>query len=133
MYDKDIALEILRQIHNSSQTILKRFQTIKSPEDFTCSDAGLEKLDAICMQLIAIGESLKNLDKVTENSLLVNYPQIEWKKAKGMRDIITHHYFDLNAEAIYEVCQQHIEALGQTIQKIISNLSKTEKMGERLD
>ena len=64
MYDKKLALEILRQMYSSVQTVLKRFQPITSPEDFTSSDAGLEKLDAICMQLITIGESLKNLDKV---------------------------------------------------------------------
>lgn len=61
----------------------------------------MEKLDAICMQLIAIGEALKNLDKITNDSLLPNYPQIDWKKVKGMRDIISHHYFDIDAEAIY--------------------------------
>ncbi|MBW1649642.1 MAG: DUF86 domain-containing protein [Deltaproteobacteria bacterium] len=122
MYDKEFSLEILRRLDSSIETIIKRFEPIISPENFTCSDAGLEKLDAICMQLIAIGEGLKNLDKVTNNSLLPNYPEIEWKKIKGMRDIITHHYFDLNAEAIYEVCQNHIEQLRHTIKKIISEL-----------
>ena len=77
MYDKELALEILSQILKSTQTILKRFDPIKSPDDFTAQDSNLEKLDAICMQLIAIGESLKNLDKVTNNSLLPQYPNIE--------------------------------------------------------
>jgi len=40
---------------------------MKSSDDFLVSEPGLEKLDAICMQLIAIGESLKNLDKITNN------------------------------------------------------------------
>jgi uncharacterized protein with HEPN domain len=44
----------------------------------------MEKLDAICMQLIAIGESLKHLDKITHKSLLPNYPRIEWKKVNGV-------------------------------------------------
>ena len=83
----------------------------------------MEKLDAICMQLIAIGESLKNLDKVTKSSLLKNYQQVDWKKTKGMRDIISHHYFDLNAEAIFDVCKNHIERLSHTIEKIIKDHS----------
>ena len=58
----------------------------------------MEKLDAISMQLIAIGEALKNLDKITAESLLPNYSQIDWKKVKGMRDIISHHYFDIDSE-----------------------------------
>jgi len=36
----------------------------------------MEKLDAICMQLIAIGESLKDIDKITGGSLLTAYPEI---------------------------------------------------------
>jgi uncharacterized protein with HEPN domain len=122
MYDKELAIEILHQIYQSSRTILKRFQPIKSCDDFTGSDSGMEKLDAICMQLITIGESLKNLDKVTSNTLLPNYPQIEWKKVKGMRDIITHHYFDLNAESVYDVCVNHIEALAEVIKKMINEI-----------
>ena len=43
--------------------------------------------------LIAIGESLKNLDKITGGSLLAKYPEVDWKGAKGARDIISHHYF----------------------------------------
>jgi len=39
----------------------------------------MEKLDSICMQLIAIGEGFKNLDKVTDHSLLPRYPEVDWK------------------------------------------------------
>jgi uncharacterized protein with HEPN domain len=123
MYDKELALEILSQILKSTQTILKRFEPINSPDDFTASDSNLEKLDAICMQLIAIGESLKNLDKVTDNTLLPQYPQIEWKKAMALRDIISHHYFDLNAEAIYDVCENHIDILTRTVRQIVKDLT----------
>lgn len=35
------------------------------------------------MKLIAIGESLKNLDKITKSMLLIKYPEIDWKAAKG--------------------------------------------------
>ena len=122
MYDKDLALELLKQIYNSTKIIKMRFEPIKSTADFVKTDTGLEKLDAICMQLIAIGESLKNLDKITDHSLLPNYPHIEWTKIKGMRDIITHHYFDLNAEAIYDVCQNHIDILSATINQMINDI-----------
>ena len=76
-YDRDLALEILYQILRSAQTILKRFEPIQSADDFVKSEAGLEKLDAICMQLIAIGEGLKNVDKITADALLTKYPQID--------------------------------------------------------
>jgi len=50
------------------------------------------------MLLIAIGESLKNIDKMTDGELLLKYPTIKWKKAMAVRDVISHHYFDLDAE-----------------------------------
>jgi len=123
MHDKELAVEILEQIYHSTEKIQKRFEPISSPDDFTHSAEGQEKLDAICMQLITIGESLKNLDKVTENSLLPSYPEVEWKKAMALRDIISHHYFDINVEAIFEVCETHIGSLAETIKRIIKDLS----------
>ncbi len=122
MYDLDLALHILEQIRKSAQTILERFEPIRSTNDFTDSPRGMEKLDSICMQLIALGESLKNLDKVTGGELLEKYPRIDWKKAKGLRDIITHHYFDVNADAIFNVCKTKIPLLNEVILKIIKDL-----------
>jgi uncharacterized protein with HEPN domain len=70
------------------------------------------------MQLIIIGESLKNFDKVTSKEMLSKYPEINRKRVMGMRDIITHHYFDVDAEAIFDVCKNHISTLKKTISKI---------------
>ena len=123
MYDKELALEILSQIYQASQTILERFKPVKSISDFTDSPAGMEKFDSICMLLSAIGEALKNLDKTTNKTLLPRYPQVDWKKAKGLRDIISHQYFDINVEAIYNVCKNNIPELAQTINRIIRELS----------
>jgi uncharacterized protein with HEPN domain len=123
MYDRELVLTILGQIYQAAQTILKRFEPVKTVNDFTDSPAGMEKLDSVCMLLIAIGEALKNLDKTTNQSLLPRYPQVDWKKAKGMRDIISHHYFETDAEVIYDVCKNHIPELAQTINRMIRGLS----------
>lgn len=122
MYDVDLVKEILHQILWASQTIARRFVSIPSPVDFTSSEAGREKLDAICMQLIAIGEGVKNLDKVTSGMLLPQYPQIEWKRIMGMRDVLSHQYFDLDADIVYAVCANRIKALEQTIQNMIAHI-----------
>jgi uncharacterized protein with HEPN domain len=123
MYDMELVLTILGQIYQAAQTIVKRFEPVKTVSDFTDSPAGMEKLDSICMLLIAIGEALKNLDKTTNKSLLPRYPQVDWKKAKGMRDIISHHYFETDADVIYDVCKNHVPELAQSINKMIRELS----------
>ena len=114
--------EILQQIYHAIELILKRFGSIKTINDFTNTPEGMEKLDSICMQLIVIGEGLKNFDKVTDSSILYQYSQIEWKKIKGLRDIITHHYIDINAEAIYEICKNKIPLLKETVKAILKSI-----------
>ena len=121
-YDRELVLEILTQIFDAIRKIKQRVGPINSAEDFTNSDKGMEKLDSICMQLIAVGESLKNLDKITSKKVLSNYPEIDWKKVMGMRDIISHHYFDVDAEAIFDVCENHIDKLGNAIKKIMNEV-----------
>ncbi len=122
MYDRELVIEILKNISWSLEQVTKRFQTIQSSDDFIKEDIGLEKLDSICMQLINIGEALKQIDKLTNSKLLSNYPDIDWKKAKGMRDIITHHYFDIDAEIVYAVCSEHIPDMMRVISKIIADI-----------
>ena len=88
MYDKELACHIIEQVLQSSKTITARFEPVQTVDDFTDTPGGMEKFDSICMLLITIGESLKNLDKVTNGELLLKYPEIEWKKVKELRDII---------------------------------------------
>ena len=62
------------------------------------------------------------MKKKTPDPQLLKYPQVEWKKAKGLRDIITHHYADINAEAIFDICQNKIGILAKTIKKILEDI-----------
>lgn len=125
MYDIELVKEILHQILWSGQTITRRFASITSPEDFVVSEEGLEKLDAICMQLITVGENVKNLDKVTKGELLPRYPQIEWKRVMGIRDVLSHHYFDLDAEIVYSVCESHMEELIRAVRRMLTELEQS--------
>jgi len=121
MYDKKLIQEIIRQTIKASETVLVRFASITAVNDFTESDEGMIKLDSICMLLIAIGEALKNIDKITDNQLLNRYPEINWKGAKSMRDIISHHYFDIDAEIIFQVCDTKIDKLRETLVTMLSD------------
>lgn len=124
MFDKNFIMEIIEQILASIEKIERRFININSSDDFLDSDEGLDMLDSICMQLIAIGESVKNIDKITHSRLLINYPEVDWKGVKGVRDIISHHYFDLDAEAIFNICDKKIEPLAQILNVIVNDLKK---------
>ena len=124
MYDKELVLDILEQIIEAIAIIQERCTFASCQNDFMDSKEGQEKLDSICMKLIAVGESLKSLDKITDKKLLVAYPQIEWKKIKGIRDFISHHYFDLDAEVIFGICKNNISDLLAVLQQMQNDLEK---------
>ncbi|MDD5091791.1 MAG: DUF86 domain-containing protein [Candidatus Wallbacteria bacterium] len=126
MSDHALAGIILNQISKAAGTILTRFSAVPSSDDFTSTPEGREKLDSICMLLIVIGESLKNLDKVTNSELLVKYSDVDWKKAMGMRDILTHHYSDVNPEAVFNTCRDKIPLLLAAIRRISADMVEHE-------
>lgn len=80
------------------------------------------KLDSICMKLTAVGESIKNLDKITNKELLVKYPEIPWKNVMGIRDIIVHHYFDVDADEIFRICKEDLPQLYEIIIRMINEM-----------
>ena len=120
---KSIALDILEDIHSAIERLEERTKRIHSVDDFLGSSEGMVLLDATCMLLIAIGESLKNLDKTTDGLLLPTYPSIPWKNIKGMRDIIAHHSFDIDADQILWIVKNEISPLKIAIEFFIKELS----------
>ncbi|WP_251621242.1 DUF86 domain-containing protein [Odoribacter lunatus] len=122
MSDTLMAFHTLKLICNSLEQILKRCSDIHNVNDFLLTESGTMKLDSICMKLTAIGECIKNLDKITDKKLLVDYPEIPWKNIMGIRDIIVHHYFDIDADEIFRICKKDIPQLLQVIRKMINDL-----------
>jgi uncharacterized protein with HEPN domain len=101
----------------------KTFARGSDVSDFTDTPSGVEKMDSVCMQLIVIGEAIKKLDKITDGSLLSTYREVDWRKAAGMRDILTHHYADIDPNAVFYTCRDKIPVLNKTIRRIIADIS----------
>ena len=110
-----IVLHTLDQIELAIGRLQERTKNIRSVDDFLSTPGGMEKLDAACMVLIAIGESIKNLDKVSEGKLLPTYPSIPWKKVMGIRDIMAHHYFEVDADVVFGVISKELDPLKKAI------------------
>lgn len=122
MFDRVLVLSILTQIYDALEKIATRAAQIRSADDFTDSPAGMERLDGICMLFMAIGEALKNVDRITGGALLSQYPEIDWKGAIGFRDIIAHQYFDIDAEQVFWICAHEVGPLSAAIKNMIEEL-----------
>lgn len=126
MFDTILVKEILCQIKDALEKIARRTSKISCANDFTDTPEGMEKLDGVCMLFMAVGEPLKKIDKMTSGSLLPRYPEIDWKGAIGFRDIIAHHYFDIDAEQVFWICSHHIGPLLKTMNQMILDLDRIE-------
>ena len=122
MCKSQIIESLLKKIFQTVERILANSETITSPSFYLLTPSGMERLESTCMLLIAIGEGVKCVDKLTDKKLLSFYPEMDWKGVMGMRDIIAHHYFDLDAEIVYDVIKHDLPKLKDVLQQIIDDL-----------
>jgi len=112
---------MLQKIQKALTTIEKRFRQVPDADYFQ-TEVGEERLDGICMLLEAVGESFSQIDKLSNKTFLSRYPEISWKRIIGLRHIIAHHYFDIDAEAVFNNCRDHLPPLLETVQRMIKDL-----------
>lgn len=120
MYDRSLLLELFIEIEEAIRRIERRFADIHSPEDFISNDNGLDRLDGISMMLISISENVKRIEKHSGADFLNRYPDIPWSSIKGIRNILAHDYFNIDAEEIYKICSSDLEVLKQVLTRMRS-------------
>jgi len=124
MYKSLMTLHVLELIKSSLLEVEKRSAKISEPNDFLTSESGVILMDSICMKLSAVGESVKNLDKITNHDLLSQYPEIPWKNVMGVRDFIVHHYFEVDADVIFDICKNDVPVLLDVLVRMIDDLRR---------
>jgi uncharacterized protein with HEPN domain len=122
--DKEAIIDMLQQLAETLERVQWSFSMVPEPDFFYASMEGQDKLDAIGMKLLAIGELLKKIDKKTNKSLLVQYAGIDWTGFIGLRDVIAHDYYNLNPVKIFDICTNEIAPLLVAIKQIIAELEK---------
>ena len=127
MYKKDHVVHLLQKIKQTLERIIANSKEIDSYQYYYLTPAGMERLESTCMLLIAVGESIKGIDKLTNKELLTQFPEVDWKGAMGIRDIIAHHYFDLDAEIVYNVVKKNLPDMLATINSILEFVVSSEE------
>ena len=122
MHDEELLYYSLKRIASTIERIINNSQAIDDSQYYVLSPAGMERLESTCMLLLAIGESIKGIDKMTRKQRLPNYPEVDWKGAMGIRDIIAHHYFDIDESIVFDVVKNKLPGMLETINKMIEEL-----------
>ena len=76
--------------------------------------------DAVIRNLEIVGEAAKHLNEETCRQM----PEIEWKKIKGLRDIVAHEYFGIDVEIIWNIVCCKIPELNQVVRLYKANALK---------
>ena len=122
MHDEELLYYSLKRIASTIERIIDNSKAIDDSQYYVFSPAGMERLESTCMLLLAIGESIKGIDKMTQKQLLANYPEVDWKGAMGIRDIIAHHYFDIDESIVFDVVKNKLPKMLETINKMIEEI-----------
>jgi uncharacterized protein with HEPN domain len=122
MSDMNLIREKLEQVREALLRIEKRSSSIQSPGDFLDSEDNMEKLDAIAMMLIAVGESFRKIDRETDGKLLAKYPDIDWRGVIGLRNVLAHDYFDIDAEEIFKICKHDAPRLLNSVKQMLERI-----------
>ena len=121
-FDIEMAIANLRNIKKVLELINERRANVATADDFLHSPDGMIRLDAICMNLIAIGEATKSLDKITKGELLPLYPEIYWSGVMRMRDKIAHHYCEIDTDVVFQTIEEDIPLMLPVINRILNDL-----------
>ena len=101
----------LNDILTSSEKIL-RYTRGKSFEDFISNEI---LIDAVVRNLEIIGEAAKRVPVRIRRK----YSDVDWQKIAGLRDIITHEYFRVDYEIIWDIVSNKVSTLSAQIRSIV--------------
>ena len=71
--------------------------------------------DAVIRNLEIIGEAAGKLPEQTQEAA----PEIEWRKIKGLRNILIHEYFGIDLPILWDVVQNKLGPLEEACRRLV--------------
>jgi uncharacterized protein with HEPN domain len=108
--DYEVYLEDILQ----AITKIRQYTAGLSPAAFA-GDA--KTLDAVVRNLEVIGEAAKTIPEAIRSQ----HPEVDWKKLVGLRNILIHEYFGVDAELIWDIIQNKLASLEEQIRAMTNS------------
>ena len=102
----------LEDIFTSAEKI-EKYTSGLSYEDLLGDD---KTFDAVLRNLEILGEAAKKVPQDIQKK----HAEIEWSKLAGLRDILIHQYFGVDAEIIWDIIKNKLPELKKTVCSILS-------------
>jgi len=75
-------------------------------------------IDAVTRNLEIIGEAAKHVPAAIRKK----YPDVEWRKISGLRDILAHEYFGVDKDVLLDIIVNKVPKLKKEISGIIKQI-----------
>ena len=85
--------------------------------DFAQFKRDYKTVDAVIRNFEIIGEASKNLAKEIKD----NYPNVPWEEMYRLRNRISHEYFGIDYEIIWDIISRHLPNNRKDIQVILES------------
>ncbi len=79
--------------------------------------------DAVVRNLEIIGEASKNIPDTAR----VTMPEIEWRKAAGLRDIIAHAYFGIDDQILWDIVKRKVPEMLHAVKTLHGKIRRKGK------
>lgn len=73
------------------------------------------RIDACAMGILQIGELVRNLTDEFKDT----HKEIPWKQIRAMRNIVAHHYGEVDAETVWDTIKEDIPSLKEFCEKML--------------
>jgi uncharacterized protein with HEPN domain len=102
---------------------IERYITGLTFEQFEGSDM---VVDAVVRNLEIIGEAARQIPP----DLRDQYPEIDWTRVVGFRNIVIHEYFDVDVEIVWTIATQRLSELKAVLRRMFHDIDQAKSEQE---
>jgi len=77
-------------------------------------------LDAVVRNLEVLGEAAKHIPQEFRDE----YPEIDWRRIAGLRDVLIHGYFNINLRLLWDVVSTRLGPLEHQLERVLADLER---------
>jgi uncharacterized protein with HEPN domain len=82
--------------------------------DYEAFVADERTLDAVIWNIEVVGEAAKKLP----DEVIAQAPEVEWRKIRGMRNVLAHAYFGLDTKVVWSTATTKLDELEAAVRKV---------------
>jgi uncharacterized protein with HEPN domain len=101
----------LRDIIDAIQKI-ERYTRGMTRAAFAADD---RTIDAVVRNLIVLGEASRHIPPSVET----RHPEVPWEKMRGIRNVVVHEYFGVDAEILWQTARDDLPPLLSLLKRVL--------------